>query len=248
MDIAKIRKKMQQKDKKAEEASMPNPEEQAIPEKQPLPEEQTIEAPPEEPQDMPEEPEPDQVKAVSEGEASDTGKKAVETVHEKDKIDENNDMVLELLTFSISNEEFAFTVPEVEEILRFQNITKVPTMPDYMLGITSLRGKIIPVIDLEIRLGIQNKSAVIADEHTEETLETEGTSNKKILIVDGPNGLIGAVIDKVEGVIKIPKDKVLTPPAHLTEAELRFLEGVVIFEKRFISMIKAEDTLKMDIS
>lgn len=242
MDIAKIRKKMQQKDKEAEEAPMPNPEEQAIPK------EQAIEENPEEPQNMPEEQETDQARTVSEVKTSDTEKKAVETVHEKDKTEDINDTELELLTFSIAKEEFAFSVPEVEEILRFQNITRVPTMPDYVLGITSLRGKIIPVIDLEIRLGIKDKSAVIADEHTEKTLESEETSKRKILIIAGPNGMIGAVIDRVEGVIKIPKNKVLTPPAHLTETELKFLEGVVIFEKRFISMIKAEDTLKMDIS
>ncbi|OGW27116.1 MAG: hypothetical protein A2X59_04620 [Nitrospirae bacterium GWC2_42_7] len=239
MDIAKIRKKMQQRDK---EASLPGPEKQAIPEEQ-LTEEIT-----EEPQVMPEEQETDETKAVAEVKTSGVEEKAVEKVYEKDKMDDDNDAMLELLTFSISNEEFAFRVPEVEEILRFQNITRVPTMPDYVLGITSLRGKIIPVIDLETRLGIKNKSAVIADEHTEKTPETEQTSNKKILIVDGPKGMIGAVIDRVEGVIKIPQNEILTPPGHLTEEELKFLEGVVIFEKRFISMIRAEDTLKIDIS
>lgn len=236
MDIAKIRKKMQQKDKEAEEAALSNAEEQTKEEKTAGP------------QTMPEEQEADQAETVLEVKASGTEKKAVEIVHEKDKLDDVNDAVLELLTFSVSNEEFAFRVPEVEEILRFQNITRVPTMPDYVLGITSLRGKIIPVIDLEMRLGIKNKSAVPADENKEKTEGAEQTSNKKILIVAGPRGMIGAIIDRVEGVIKVPKNEVLTPPAHLTEAELKFLEGVVIFEKRFISMIKAEDTLKMDIS
>ena len=246
MDIAKIRKKIQQKNKEAEEASLPGAEEQAIPAKQAV--EENTEGPQARLQEPAQEQETAQAEAVSKVKAADAGEKAVETVDEKDKADDVNDAMLELLTFSISNEEFAFRVPEVEEILRFQNITRVPTLPDYVLGITSLRGKIIPVIDLELRLGIKNKSAVIEDKNMEETPDTEKTSNKKILIIDGPKGMIGAIIDRVEGVIRIPRNKVLTPPAHLTETQLKFLEGVVIFEKRFISMIKAEDTLIMDIS
>ncbi len=66
--------------------------------------------------------------------------------------------LVELLTFSLSNEEYAFRVSDVEEVLRMQRITMVPTMPDYVLGITSLRGKIIPVIDLKTRLNLQEKS------------------------------------------------------------------------------------------
>ena len=66
--------------------------------------------------------------------------------------------LVELLTFSLSNEEYAFRVSDVEEVLRMQKITMVPTMPDYVLGITSLRGKIIPVIDLKTRLSLQEKS------------------------------------------------------------------------------------------
>ena len=66
--------------------------------------------------------------------------------------------MVELLTFSLSNEEYAFRVPAVEEVIRSQLIAYVPTMPGYVLGITSLRGKIIPVIDLKTRLNLQEKS------------------------------------------------------------------------------------------
>ncbi|TAL24810.1 MAG: hypothetical protein EPN94_06560, partial [Nitrospirae bacterium] len=62
--------------------------------------------------------------------------------------------IVELLTFHLSTEEFAFRVYDIEEILRFQRIMPVPKVPDYILGITSLRGKIIPVIDLKKRLSI----------------------------------------------------------------------------------------------
>ena len=152
--------------------------------------------------------------------------------------------LVELLTFSLSNEEYAFRVSDVEEVLRMQKITKVPAMPDYVLGITSLRGKIIPVIDLKTRLGLQEKSlstnspcdgvaAADPDAGTEKHLGMEN----KILIISGPKGMIGAAIDRVMGVVRLPLSGMLQPPGHLDEKELKFIEGIVVIEKRFISII-----------
>ncbi|MEW6107890.1 MAG: chemotaxis protein CheW [Nitrospirota bacterium] len=160
---------------------------------------------------------------------------------------EDDEDIVELLTFSLLKEEFAFRVAEVEEIIKYQRITNVPTMPDYVLGITSLRGKIIPVIDLITRLGLRSKSQgrSINPDLTVGS-GNEKDEDKKILIVSGPEGFIGATIDRVIGVVRSPQNKILDPPAHLTEAELKFIEGVIISEKRFISIIRSQDAVKIE--
>ena len=124
-----------------------------------------------------------------------------------------------------------------------QKITMLPTTPDYVLGITSLRGKIIPVIDLKTRLNLHEKAltpdspgAVVAD--TPEAYRHNGMENK-ILIISGPKGMIGATVDRVMGVVRLPMSGMLQPPGHLDERELRFIEGIVVIEKRFISVINA---------
>ncbi len=147
--------------------------------------------------------------------------------------------VVELLTFSLSTEEFAFRVSEVEEIIRYQPITKVPAMPDYVLGITSLRGKIMPVIDLKTRIvsgGVREDGAAV------------NSAGKKIFILLGPHGPIGATIDRVNGVVRLPQGGVLEPPAHLLEEERKFVDGVVILDKRFISIIRCEEALKIEVT
>jgi purine-binding chemotaxis protein CheW len=150
--------------------------------------------------------------------------------------------VVELLTFSLSKEEFAFRVPEVEEIIRHQPITRVPTMPDYLLGITSLRGKIIPVIDLKTRIVFRG------GRHGEEQASREkATGKEKILILLGPNGPIGVTIDRVMGVVRLPGNKVLAPPAHLKEEERKFVDGVVILHKRFVSIVRCEEALQIEV-
>jgi len=230
MDIAKIRKKAK------EQESGKRPEEQ------PAPRDAAVQASPqaEVKAEIPEEVIPEEVQPP----LSDT-KKDEPVVKEPsgDTTQEGDDQV-ELLTFSIGREEFAFAVTEVEEIIRLQKMTKVPTLRDYVIGITSLRGKIIPVLDLKARLNL--KDAGEAPEFGTEA-DPGGSKDSKILIIDGPRGFIGATIDKVIGVISLAKDRVLEPPAHLTEAEIKYIKGIVILEKRFISVLRAEDTMNIEI-
>lgn len=148
------------------------------------------------------------------------------------EIEEETDIV-EILTFSLLKEEFAFRVSQLEEILRPQKTTMIPKMPDYVMGITSLRGKIIPVVDLKIKLSLTDKPSDI-------------NPRGKILIIKGPKGPIGAAIDKVISVVRIAKSEIIPPPSHLTEAEHKFIEGVTVVDKRFISIIQMEEAIKIE--
>jgi purine-binding chemotaxis protein CheW len=151
----------------------------------------------------------------------------------------------ELLTFSISHEEYAFRVMKVEEVLRLQQITAIPAVPDYVLGITSLRGKIIPVINLQKRLNLDNPSQDIPSP-ADPGNGTKQEFEKKIVIISGPRGLIGATIDRVMGVVRLPRNKILPPPGHLDEAGLKFIEGIIVLNKRFISVVDSDSAMDVD--
>jgi purine-binding chemotaxis protein CheW len=141
---------------------------------------------------------------------------------------EKSDETVEILTFNLLQEDFAFRISEMHEIIRFQNITKVPKTAYFILGITSLRGKIIPVIDLKQRLSLTDTAAF-------------NKRDGKILIIKGLKGPIGVAVDKVAGVVNVPKSEILPPPSHLSETELRFIYGIAIVDKRFISIINMEE-------
>ena len=155
--------------------------------------------------------------------------------HVKDEEDGRTDEIIEILTFRLFKEEFAFQISQLKEILKYQRITKVPKMPDYVIGITSLRGKVIPVIDLRTK---------VSSNATQPGL----TSRVKILIVKGPKGLIGAVVDKVIGVVRIAKSEILPPPSHLAEEQAKFVEGIAVIEKRFVSILNMEETITVDFN
>lgn len=142
--------------------------------------------------------------------------------------------VVEILTFSLLKEEFAFSVSHLEEILRHQRITTVPNVPKYILGITSLRGKVIPVIDLKLKLSLTGTPL-------------DDTGEGKILIVRGPRGPIGVAVDKVIGVVRIPRSDILPPPSHLSEGEVKFIDGIAVVDKRFVSIINMPATMTLNL-
>jgi purine-binding chemotaxis protein CheW len=143
---------------------------------------------------------------------------------------ETVDSLVELLTFTLAKEEYAFRIEEVQEIIRPQRITSIPKAGSSLLGITSLRGKIIPIIDLKKMLSLDGGTG-----------EEEG--KQKILILKGAKGPLGAVIDRVAGVIRLAASGVVETPAHLPEAEMKFIGGVAIVEGRFVSILRMEEVL-----
>jgi purine-binding chemotaxis protein CheW len=203
MDIAKIRKKL--KESGQEEAVKRDAEPEAASHKE---EDRELPVPP-------------SGEVVPEREA-------VRTVQ---KQEEGEDALVELLTFTLGNEEYAFRIGEIHEIIRPQKVTMIPKTVSHLRGITSLRGKIIPVVDMKSLLSL-NGNAV------EET-------KQKILILKGPKGPIGALIDRVVGVIRTSGSKIVETPPHLPEAQMRFIEGVAIVDGRFISIIRTEEAVSI---
>jgi purine-binding chemotaxis protein CheW len=142
------------------------------------------------------------------------------------------DSVIELLTFTLSSEEYAFRIGDLLEIIKPQRITRIPKSEAYLLGITSLRGKIIPVIDMKKMLSLKGSSG-------------EQASRQKIAILNGPKGPIGALIDRVVGVIRPLASHIVESPAHLPEEEMKYIEGVVVVGSRFVSILRIEEAITL---
>jgi purine-binding chemotaxis protein CheW len=147
---------------------------------------------------------------------------------------EGTENIIEILTFKLLSEDFAFRVSDLVEIIKLQHITPVPGLSDSVLGLTSLRGKVIPVIDLKVKLSLRGDPA-------------EDSHRRKILIIKGPKGRIGAAVDRVTGVVRIPEADLLPPPSHLSEEELKFISGVAVVEKRFVSILNMQEAIALSI-
>lgn len=136
----------------------------------------------------------------------------------------------EISVFKVANEEYAVKTVELQEIIKYQRITAVPCAPKYLIGITSVRGKILPVIDLMIRLGLTG----------------EYGDRKKIIVLSSKKDPIGALVSSVSGVFRFPVSDLLQPPSTLTEEEKNLIEGVVKIKNRFISVLNVSEIIKME--
>ncbi|MCL6447819.1 MAG: chemotaxis protein CheW [Armatimonadetes bacterium] len=91
----------------------------------------------------------------------------------------------QLVVFKVADHDYALPILETREIIRLVQITPLPNMPAYLKGVINLRGRIVPVVDLRLKLGLQAK---------------EMNCEAKIIVVDHNNRYVGLIVDKVSGV------------------------------------------------
>src|SRR5581483_10215607 len=94
--------------------------------------------------------------------SSQTAAVSVQKAHEGN-LRENHEALLQLVSFHIAGEEFSLDILRVQEIIRIQQLTRVPNSPQFVNGVINLRGKVIPVISLRNIFGLED---IAHDKHT----------------------------------------------------------------------------------
>jgi purine-binding chemotaxis protein CheW len=119
------------------------------------------------------------------------------------------------LTFSLANEEYGIGILKIKEIIGMMPITTVPQTPDFVKGVINLRGKVIPVLDLRRRFGMEPMV------YTERTciivVEIAGTAK---------NVMIGVVVDSVSEVLSIKGDVIEETPTFGTKLNTDYILGM----------------------
>jgi len=125
--------------------------------------------------------------------------------------DSEDTMRGKFLVFFLDGQEFAIPIEYVEDIINVQPVTKVPNCPDFVCGITNLRGKVIPIVDVRIRFG------KMPQEYNDRTC---------IIVVENKGMSVGLIVDSVSEVITLDEDDISAPPSLNTNIEARFIMGV----------------------
>ncbi len=139
--------------------------------------------------------------------------------------------LLQLVSFMIENEEFAINILFVQEINRMLQITKVPNAPSFVSGVVNLRGRVIPVIDLRTKLGLNPK---------------EFDKNTRIVVVEVKEKTVGFIVDAVKEVLRIPTNITEPPPEIVTGINSEFIMAVGKLEDRLITLIDIEKILTVN--
>src|SRR6266567_2522388 len=132
--------------------------------------------------------------------------------------------LLQIVSFKVGNEEFGLDILRVQEIIRLQDLTRVPNSPDFVDGVINLRGKVIPIIALRKRFGLEEQA------HDKET---------RIVVLEVQNMVLGFIVDSVSEVLRISADTVVPPP-RLGKIEQEFVSGVVKLEDRLLILLDVD--------
>lgn len=133
---------------------------------------------------------------------------------------------IQVVTFGLAAEIFAAPVTLVREILDYHETFRIPNGPDYLLGLTDMRGQGIPTIDFRVRLGMP---------------ATEPTSATRILVVDVPLAdrtvVLGLVVDRVLNVTSIRADELGAAPDIGVRWPSDYIAGVMKWPEGFVVLI-----------
>ena len=134
----------------------------------------------------------------------------------------------QLVVFDLASEAYGVDIGAVREIIRLQDITRVPRTPDFVEGVINLRGKVIPVVDLRKRFMLP---------------VAEQTDDNRIVVVDIGGQDIGVVVDAVTEVLRILSDSVEPPSSVITTTDSDYLMGICKMESRLIILLDLDRVL-----
>lgn len=132
------------------------------------------------------------------------------------------------LTFGLAGEVFALPVDPVHEVVRPTSITRVPHAPYPIRGVTNLRGRVVPVIDLRLRL---------------ELPPGELTRTSRIVVVGSRGRRLGLLVDAVHQVVHLDVDRVQAPPDDVMTLQSDYILGVYYLGDELILLLDVDRVL-----
>ena len=131
----------------------------------------------------------------------------------------------EFLTFRLGAEEYGIDILRVQEIRSYEEPTRIANSPHFIKGVVNLRGVIVPVVDLRIKLGC-------------EKVEYNGFTVVIVLNVKGR--VVGAVVDSVSDVLELPRDQIKPSPDMNSSVDTAFITGIASVGERMLILMDIE--------
>jgi Chemotaxis signal transduction protein len=146
------------------------------------------------------------------------------------KKENESEALLQLVSFKLAEEEFGVDILKVQEINRMTTVTKVPNSPFYVEGVINLRGRVIPIVDLRLRLGLPKR---------------EWTNDTRIIVVELDGKVVGFVVDSVSEVLRISKNITEAPPELVTNIDSKYITSVGKLEDRLLILLDLDNLLNI---
>jgi chemotaxis signal transduction protein len=147
-----------------------------------------------------------------------------------DNADESTKLV-EFLVFTLLDKQYAFDIHKIEEILHARKATYVPRTNGFVTGIITVRGRIVPIIDITGLI----KSGEVSDYAMRE----------KIVILKSESGPVGVRMNRSMEIVMVPEDSVKPSPGHLVDEDEKFISGIIKVQEKFVSVLNTDTLLSV---
>jgi len=137
---------------------------------------------------------------------------------------------INIVVFKLVDEYYSIDINDVETIIKMQAITVVPHTAAHVLGVTNLRGIVLPVFDLRRRFGLP---------------DVEPTKDTRIIVVKVNNNMVGIVVDVVVEVIRVSQEKIEITPSIATTVNSHYVDGVINMDDRLIILLNLAKILEI---
>ena len=137
----------------------------------------------------------------------------------------------EFLAFTLGREEYCIDILKVREIRGYGTVTPIPNTPAFMKGVVNLRGLIVPIIDLRIKLELET---VTYDQFT------------VVIILSICGRIVGAVVDSVSDVIALAAEEIKEAPQLGAAIKTDYIDGLVTIDERMLIIIDIEKLATME--
>lgn len=139
----------------------------------------------------------------------------------------------QFLAFQLGPEEYALDITRISEIIKPREYTDIPRVPDFILGLISLRGVVVPVFDLRRRFRLG---------------ETRIDAASRIVVCKEDDVTVGLLVDSIKQVIRLAADRIEPPPAVLTGIDRNLVSGVGRFQGRMIILLNLASVLDAEMA
>lgn len=134
----------------------------------------------------------------------------------------------EYLSFGIGDDEYSVDIMSVREIRGWTRTTSLPHAPTFVRGVINLRGTVLPVVDLAMRLGLE---------------ESEPEERNVIIVVDVGSRVMGLRVDAVSDILSFRQDQLQAPPDVTSSESPPFVKALTILDDRMVRLLDLEAVL-----
>jgi len=134
----------------------------------------------------------------------------------------------EYLTFRLGAEEYGIDILKVQEIRSYEAPTRIANAPAFVKGVVNLRGVIVPIVDLRLKLGCES---------------AEYNAFTVVIVLNVRGRIVGAVVDSVSDVLELGRDHIKAAPELLTAVDTSFITGIGAIADRMLILIEIESLM-----